>query len=250
MTMQSYSDDHLRDYLGGRLSQSENQAIEADLELSPELEQRLLALEPFAADVRTAFEQVPDISRISELMPPAPSKQKVRPFLGLALAASLAGVLGFGLGNFTTDEPTLGWRDQIAVYQALYVPETIAALDPTDAELYRQFALGSQKLGVDLAPETFRDLDNLSLKRAQILKAEEHAMVQIVLAGSNGQPMAFCIVNVGSDAQNTQPVHESIAGIPTVHWVEDGYGFMLVGRFDDEVLDNTTKALQARTETL
>lgn len=244
--MQDFSDDQLRDYLAGQLEASEADAIEAHLASSPALEERLLALEPFTDGVRSAFADVPDADRLSQLVPSGTPRRRARWGWGLALAASLAGVIGFGLGNMSGSEPTLDWRAQIAIYQSLYVPDTIAMLNPTDADLRRQFATGSKKLGIDIAPEALRGLDSLSLKRAQILDAEQRPIVQIVLAADDGEPLAFCIARLGEGTEPTDIIYEQMAGVPTAHWVDDGYGFMIVGRVDAEIMKVTSRALRAR----
>jgi len=246
MKIQEFSDDTLRAYLAANLPDPESAAIELQLAHSPELEKRLMALEPFAEEARLAFERVPTEDRLRKLVPNAPFQKASRWPLALTLAACLAGIVGFGLGNFTATEKPLEWREQIAVYQALYTPATIAALDPTATELDQQFSDGSAVIGRDVQPAMLEGLNGFDLKRAQILEADGQPIVQIVLAETDGEPLAFCIVHLGTGASPSNPEFERLAGLPTVHWVDGDYGYMLVGRVDADNMRSTANILHAR----
>ncbi len=244
--MQDYSDDQLRDYLAGNLSELEVKQLEAHLAMSPTLEARLLVLEPFADMAIDAFEGTPLEDRLSGLLPnPAPARPSRLP-LALVLAASFAGIAGFGLGNFTAPDAEMNWREQIAIYQALYVPETIASLDPSKTDLDRQFAKGSEILGSEVFPAELKGINGLGLRRAQILSSDDKAILQIVFATAEGEPLAFCIVSLGSDAEPTEPKFERLAGVPTAHWVDGDYGYMLVGRLEPDALQTAAQELRAR----
>lgn len=244
MTKLTYSDDHLQQYLAGALPDAEAAELEARVATYPGLQDRLIALEPFAAMAREAFGGIPSEDRLAGLLPPA--RPPKRWPAGVALAAGLAGLVGFGLGTFSNPEEDLSWRERIAIYQALYVPATIAALDPVEEELSLQFANSSQVLGREVAPQNVQGLENFSLKRAQILEADSLPIMQIVLANVDGEPLAFCIVHLGDDAQPSGIEFEHLAGVPTAHWVEDQYGYMLVGRVDADVMTAAAQELRAK----
>lgn len=245
MTVQSYSDQQLEAYLDGSVSEEDAAAIEHAISRSPELEQRLLALEPLSPIARDAFAEVPSNERLRGLLPPETTQQSPRRVAQLSLVACLAGAIGFALATLTVPSNELGWREQIAVYQALYVPETIEAIVPTDAELNLQFIRGSDVLGREVRPDMLAGLDELDLRRAQVLQSEQQTIVQIVFAGPQGEPFAFCIVALNSETQNTDMEFEQLAGVPTAHWVEDDYGYMLVGRVAPEVMRGAAQKLRA-----
>ena len=55
----TFSDETLLAYLNGNLDETDAQEIESAVEADPELEQRLMALDPFAPVVRGVFEKLP-----------------------------------------------------------------------------------------------------------------------------------------------------------------------------------------------
>ena len=242
----TYSDDDLKRYLAGQMPQAETEALDVQVANDPALEARLLSLEPFAALAKASFSEVPTADRLSTVNAVLEPKPKRRWPLGVALAACLAGAIGLGIGTFNADDASLGWREQIAVYQALYVPATIAPIASTDTDLRAQFSAGSQALGLEVQPDMMLGLDNLNLKRAQILQADEKTILQIVLADANGEPLAFCIVHLGEGAVQSEPQVQSIAGLPTTHWVDGAYGYMLLGRVNADQMSNATEVLRAR----
>ena len=246
--MPIYSDDQVRSYLAGTLPDGEVAELEAQLETSPELERRLLAFEPFAAQARAAFAGIPADERLVGLVP-GPSTP-ARWNVGIALAACLAGIVGFGLGIFSKPTPELGWRERIAIYQSLYVPATVAPLDPMEEELDRQFVNGSKALEREIRPQELQGLAQLRLVRAQILETNGLPIMQIVFSSTSGEPLAFCIVNLGDDVQPAGLEFEQRAGVPTAHWVEGEYGYMLVGRVNSDVMNATAQELRARFQAL
>lgn len=244
MTAPSYSDQQLEAYLDGSISEEDAAAIENAMSRSPELEHRLLALEPLSRIAREAFDEVPSDERLRGLLPPETTQESPRRVAQLSLVACLAGAIGFALAALMAPSNELGWREQIAVYQALYVPETIEAIEPSDAELNLQFVRGSDVLGKEVRPDMLAGLDGLDLRRAQVLQSEQKKIVQIVFAGPRGEPFAFCIVALNGEAQNTDMEFEQLAGVPTAHWVEGNYGYMLVGRVAPEVMRGAAQKLR------
>jgi len=245
MTARSYSDQELKAYLDGSFSEDEAVLLEDALSRSPELEQRLLALEPLSPFAREAFAAVPPDTRLKGLLPSETTQKSPRRAAQLSLVACLAGAIGFALAAFVAPSNDLGWREQIAVYQALYVPETIASIQPSDAELDLQFGRGTDVLGREVRPDMVRGLNGFELRRAQVLQSAQQKIVQIVFAGPEGEPFAFCIVALDGAAQGTDLEFEELAGVPTAHWVEGDYGYMLVGRVAPQLMRDTAQTLRA-----
>ena len=245
MTDQSYSDQQLKAYLDGSSSEEEVAAIVGAISRSPELEQRLLALEPLSPLAREAFAAVPADERLRGLLPPETKQKSPRRVAQFSLVACLAGAIGFALAALMAPSTDLGWREQIAVYQALYVRDTIASIAPLDADLNLQFVRGSDVLGREVRPDMVRALDGLDLRRAQVLQSEQQKILQIVFAGPEGEPFAFCIVALDGRPQSSDLEFEELAGVPTAHWIEGDFGYMLVGRVAPQLMRDAAQTLRA-----
>ncbi len=220
----TYSDDILKAYLEGRLAADKAAALEDAAADDPDLQDRLAELDPVAGPVRAAFEHLPDADDLPKLGTVTAQPRHVGR-MGV-LAAAVAGLLGFALAFFVTRPDPIGWQEQVALYQALYVAETVAPLDASDAALEEQFSRANEALGTDLRPADFKALPGLTLKRAQILSFEDIPLVQIAFAGADGTPFAFCILKNADAGPLTQV---ELAGLATAHWARGGYGYMLVG---------------------
>ena len=133
----SFSDDELSAYLDGSLPIPRRVALETDLETDPALEARLRAFDPLAAFVDGAFDKIP-AHEPKVTLPPTRG-----PWAGgfIGLAAGLA--LGVGLtAAWLLNQPPapLGWKAQVAAYQKLYSPATLAGINISDEELGAQIA--------------------------------------------------------------------------------------------------------------
>jgi len=203
-----------------------------------------------AAPVRSAFEGLPAAAQLDEARQHLAASQAVprrgRPGLMVAALALVAGlVIGLGGGRFTSPEPTIGWQEQVALYQALYTPETVAHLDADPALLEAQFDRASAALGRDLDPSDVGDLPGLELRRAQVLAVGDRALVQIVFASTTGDPIAFCII-ADEPGPTEAPEFAQLAGLPTAFWAEGGYGFMVLGNLGSDDLNAVTERLTTR----
>ena len=247
----TFTDDQLRAYLDGKAPEAEAVAIEAERVSSPDFEARLMALDTLAAPVRQVFQSVPASIRVSEMVP-APrenvSQRSGWMAAGIGLLAGLVlGIAGLTLAPFSNQNsaPELGWRMQVALYQALYTPDTISHLNTDPAVLDAQFQRASAALGRDLSVDDLEDLPGLDLRRAQVLAFGDRALVQIVFGSDDGAPVAFCIITGGADAP--QPAaFEELAGLSTSHWANGGYGYMVLGAIAPEDVRAMTDLLTAQ----
>ncbi|WP_170326662.1 hypothetical protein [Ruegeria arenilitoris] len=229
-----FSDETLTAYLEGKLDEAEARAIESAVEADPELEQRLMALDPFAPVVQAVFERVPAETPAVDLpehVPVAP----VRPAGGglrlLAVAASVA-VVAVSATYWAMRPKPLGWAAQAAIYQSLYTPDTIASLDSSPQALDAQFAMAEEQLGRSLNRAALEALPGGELKRAQILSFKGKPLVQVVFADEQGQPFAFCVIRQGEGAPTRELKEAVLSGLATATWARDGYGYMLIGAKD------------------
>lgn len=231
-----FSDETLLAYLDGSLDESAMRALEDAVADDPALEARLMALDPFAAAVQQAFEDVPAVAPEVELPPSAPSRAAAGPLRLLAVAASV-GVIAVSATFWATRPADPGWAEQAAIYQSLYVPETIAALDNSPEALDAQFAQAEAQLGRSLNRDVLENLPGLDLKRAQVLSFKGKPLVQIVFADAQGQPFAFCVIRQGDGAPAKDVNRAVLSGLATATWARDGYGYMLLGSDPQTDLD-------------
>ncbi|MEX0285392.1 MAG: hypothetical protein AB3N23_12350 [Paracoccaceae bacterium] len=244
-----FSDDNLRAYLDGQADADLSRLIEDAVEGDPDLEQRLMALDPFAAAVQEAFLAVPNAARLAKVdLPEAERPSSGGAWRGVAVAASLT--LAVGLGFFAGREtapvqeaaaPT--WRQQVANYQSLYVPETVASIEASPEQLQTQFERAGAVLGRDLPLEALAGVDGLDLRRAQVLAFNDKPLIQVAFAADNGVPVAFCIIRLDGDDRHTDPAMDQLAGLPSAHWTRDGYGYLLIGGKGAEGIEAMSESL-------
>ena len=226
-----FSDETLVAYLEGTLDAGEARAIEDAVADDPTLEQRLMALDPFAPVVKQVFEAVPAQTPhvdLPDTYASTPASSVAGSWRLLAVAASVA-VIAVSATFWVTRPAEMGWAEQAAIYQSLYVPDTIATLDNSPAALDVQFAQAEEQLGRSLNRNALEALPGLDLKRAQVLSFKGKPLIQIVFADAQGQPLAFCVIRQGPAAPNKDVEQAVLSGLATATWAQGGYGYMLLG---------------------
>ncbi len=238
-----YSDETLLAYLEGTLDEAEASAIERAVAEDSALEHRLMALDPFAPVVQQVFQTLPtDDPRVD--LPsarPAPSAMGLGRLL--AVAASVA-VLAVSATFWATRPAEMGWAEQAAIYQSLYVPDTIASLDSSPQSLDKQFAMAEEQLGRSLNRDVLANLPGLELKRAQVLSFKGKPLIQVVFADEQGQPFAFCVIRQGAGAPAKDVKQAVRSGLATATWAQDGYGYMVLGGDDQTDLNSELDILR------
>ncbi|NVO57734.1 hypothetical protein HW561_18200 [Rhodobacteraceae bacterium B1Z28] len=224
----TFSDETLLAYLEGSLDEAQSRAIEAAVEDDAQLERQLMALDPFAPVVQEVFERLPAESPQVNL-PDSVAPARSGGFLRLVAVAATTAIAAVALTFWATRPADLGWAQQAAIYQSLYVPDTIASLDSSPASLTAQFAQAEAELGQSLNRDVLEALPGLELKRAQILSFKGKPLVQIVFADDQGRPFAFCVIRQGPAAANKDVKQAVLSGLATATWAQDGYGYMLLG---------------------
>lgn len=224
----TFSDETLSAYLEGTLDETQSRAIEAAVEHDTELERRLMALDPLAPVIQDVFEKIPaDVPKID--LPEPKAQNSNSSVLRLVAVAASTAIAAFAITFWATRPAELGWVQRAAIYQSLYVPETIAPLDNSQVSLDQQFEMAEAELGRSLNRETLEALPGLELKRAQVLSFKGKPLIQIVFADEQGQPFAFCVIRQGPNAPPAEIKHAVLSGLATATWAQDGYGYMLLG---------------------
>ncbi|MEL6570606.1 MAG: hypothetical protein AAFQ64_03040 [Pseudomonadota bacterium] len=235
------SDETLTAFLDGELSADESAAVESALTAQPALAQRLAQLDVVKDDIAMAFDEIlPSAPTMPDLPSASPRAKSASPFMGLAAAAAVGAIIGFG-ATFGTSAPSApDWKEAIANYQVLYVPETLATATGQDqAERLETF---SERLGLPLKEATI--VDGLTFRRVQMLGFEAAPLVQMAYVSPDGAPFAFCITEVGE--ADYAPKTENLSGLAAAHWVEDGIGYLIIGGDDLDFVNGLAATLATK----
>lgn len=238
----SISDEELTAYLDGEASQDLETRIRGALQTDARVAGRLKGLELPKEDIENAFGSVLSHAPIppAELINIA-DKRPARPALIAASAALLVGlVIGVASSNLVTSPPK-PWLEAVAIYQSLYIPETVA-LAPGQSPDTDKLAALSREIALDL--EGLSDVDGLSFRRAQLLGYEGKPLIQIVYATPDGTPIALCIL--ADDAAKQDVKTGVLAGLSSASWRTGSHGVLLIGGTDDTLIEHIALALEDR----
>ena len=236
------SDDILTAYLDGEVTDEERLQIEKALDTNPDVAERLETLDIPRHDLQMAFDAVLSTA------PPLPQQQPVVPSVNWLsrVAAVLLVAVGVSAGAFwsplSKQNDVLGWKMAIANYQVLYVPETLAAAPAALSVNEEKLAALSTQLGRDLTNAV--EVDGLDFRRAQMLGLNEKPLVQIAYLSDNNIPFAICVTPVSQDPYDTEVEH--LAGLAAAHWVDDGFGYLVIGGDDLGVVSQVANGLRGQ----
>lgn len=245
-----FSDEELVAYLDGEAELALVDQIHAALQSDPVLNRRLDALRLDLDALRDSFDllepspQVIDAPFAAEARMRPPPRGTWRPLATSALAASVALVVGFGLGQRSSDQK--GWIDYVAAYQALYTTATLDHIaqspDQLDAELTRVSAV----IGKEIALDHLTGIRDAEYKRGQVLSFEGRPLVQLAFATPDGVPIALCIIRSSGGTTGAQPMAEmQLEGLSAASWSDGGHDYLLIGGSDDDLVRRMSQALLA-----
>jgi anti-sigma factor RsiW len=260
------SDARLVAYLDNELPPADRAAIARALEQNAELRQRLEFLDsggrPFSSAFDLLLEAAPDQrlqAMFADLLngqpaPATPADEKVVPLRRsppartrliwqMAAAASIA-VTMFGVGIVTgvvlkpeptvTVDATRNWMEAVAQYVSLFSEQTLAGMPADPAAREAGLRRVSTALGLDISREKLASLPTLDFRGTQLLQLEGKPLAQIAFISDTGKPVAICIIKTTKPAEAPSP--ERRYGLNLVHWVANGYGFMVIGDVPQESL--------------
>lgn len=246
----TFDDTQLRAYLAGELPADIAAVLEAAIEKDELLADRLFELDvEVAAPLRNAMKDVPTQSRldaIANTLPKEPELVLPNPVMHWAPMAAAA-VAAFALGAFLfgtrANEVPDRWQEQAAIYQALYVTETVAPINFSETAVAQQVADSSAALGRDLPLDVVTSLEGLTLKRSQVLGFEGAPLIQLAYISADGVPVALCAIRLG-EANAQTATFETLAGLPSAHWSDGTYSFMIIGDLPADTIESLTENLQ------
>ncbi len=269
------SDAWLVAYLDGALDEQQTNELRQVLVQNVELSQRLALLQGGSRDFKGAFEPLLDAApdekmqamlsglivknSSSHVSLPADNVAPLRPasksmwqgFAGMAAAAGIT-IAVFSGGVYTgwqTSEPGLvqpakiGWRQAVAQYVSLYSKQTLAGYPVDPVAQGESWQRVSKALGAKFTGKKAR-IDDLDFKGTQVLQLKGKPLVQIAYLHKGETPVALCIIK--SKKPSIGQKTEQRLGLNIVHWVEDGFAYMLIGKVPKGELQKIAAPLVAR----
>ena len=274
------SDERLVAYIDGELSVSEREALAVALSRNAEARERLALLKQGDRSFAEAFDLLLDAApedRLRAMYADLVAKSGARTPLGeatggagetvvpfrprkpagaalvwmIAVAAALLALVftgGLYTGGFFTapievSDRNLAWREAAARYVALFSRETLEGMpaDPQqrDANLER----AQTALGLPLSRDKIAD-PALSFRGTQLLQLDGKPLAQIAYLYDGRTPVALCIIR--SSKPQAAPEREKRHGLNIVHWIEGGYGFMVIGDVPEPELARIAQTFVAR----
>lgn len=247
-----FSDEELVAYLDGEAEHAPVDQIRVALQTDPALNQRLDALRLDLDALRDSFDllnptpQVLDAPIITPVAQSTAQQRSWQPMLMGAMAASVALVLGFGIGQWSTSPDEKGWIDYVAAYQALYTTATLDHITQSPDQLKTELARVSAAIGKEIDLDHLMGLGGADYKRGQVLSFNGRPLVQLAFATPNGVPVALCIIRNGNTATGAQPMAEMrLEGLSSAAWSDGTHDYLLIGGTDDALVRRMGQALQA-----
>ncbi len=276
MDSNDLSDARLVAYIDGELSTDDRAVIARALEANPELRQRLEFLDSGARPFREAFDLLLDAAPDDRLKAmfagliesndaagASPRDNVVefprRPSRGIslmwqaAIAASFAltvfgggivtGVL-LGPGRSVHETAQRNWVDAVAEYVSLFTADTLAGMPTEDLAQQAGLRRVSTALGINITQDKLAGLPSIAFKGTQLLRFEGKPIAQIAFLSDTGKPVAICIIRTQRPAEPPSATRRE--GLNIVHWITDGYGYMVIGDVPQDALTRISDAARAR----
>lgn len=248
------SDEQLVAYLDDQLDPEQRQRIDAAVAEDPMLSLRLQWLNRSSLPFKAAYDElarqapVPRLQAMLDTLP-APERPSFnrRWFLGAAAGLVLSGVLADRLFlGWQASQQQDNWRQLVADYMTLYVPQTLDHLPGDEAAQRAQLRTIDARLGLSLAPAHLA-LPGAELKRAQILEYDGVPIAQISYLDRVHGPMALCVTRAHSGSRDFAQERRHEMNI--VYWTDMRHAWMLIGRNPMADLEGMAKALRSRLNT-
>ena len=251
------TDEELVAYLDGALDRARRRDIEAALQHDEVLAARLAKLDIDTDAIRAVFGRIEEKAPVGRLRARlddeharARSKPRLRSQWFRIAAALLLGVgLGLGVGFGVAPHPsnlvdsTKNWRGSVADYHVLYTTATLASVGGDGGNQRGEVAAAAGKLRLPIAVDALQ-LPGFNFKRAQILQFKGEPLAQFAYLDQSGTPFAFCATHTGEadSAIETSTIH----GLAAASWNKDGYGFIVIGGTQADIVRRAATELAAR----
>lgn len=246
-----YSDEDLTAFLDGEIAADIAAEISAAVKVDKILAHRILGLTVDADALKTAYEPMLGVAHARNLtheLECANAREIAnRPEWpnGVLRVASYAAAIIVGAGiSWSILTPKPDWRIEVAHYQALYVPDTLNSVAHDTTRLQIEFSRAGNAVDLALDPLAFSDIEDLKLRRAQVLGFNGAPLVQIAFTLADGTPVAFCILQ--QSGNRTAPEPDILIGLATVSWSTATHKFLAIGGNDDAGILELAEQLKKR----
>ncbi len=251
------TDEMLVAYIDRQIPDVEASVIERAIAESPDLQRRVSILESGSRPFADAFASLlgqhssglqQDVEHmLSSQYPPKSNLANRwgvdrRAVMASGAIAGVMGVVGYWIGRSSAPDMD-NWREAVAQYHKLYSDQTLEQVADAPAVTDEALARTAHVLGLPLS-RAMLETPGLTYKRAQILQFEDKPLAQIAYVSQRGKPLAFCIRRMKADA--ALPQAESRAGLSVVHWLQGGFGFMVVADMGPQELQRIAATFSDR----
>ncbi|NOR61474.1 MAG: hypothetical protein GQ535_03140 [Rhodobacteraceae bacterium] len=234
----TFSDEDITAYLDAELGAERRAAMDALIAASPSFAKRVAALELDTSALQLGFAPL-----LAEA-PPVSLPQPRRNWAWAAMATAAVVLFAVGLAFGQLSKPSVeSWQMEVAHYQVLYVPETLASIPPDTARLQKELARAESLLGIELDQVALSNVPGLTLRRAQVLGFEGRTLIQIAYTAQDGTPVAFCIMN-GEGGGDSEMEFARLLGLETALWQGAKHGFMVIGGQDPTLISDSAQYLR------
>lgn len=232
----TFSDDDITAFLDKELDAERSAAVEALIVSSPRFASRVAALELDIPALQQSF--VPLLAEAPAVALSQPRGRWAWP------AAAAVALLAIGLAYGQLSKPSVeSWQMEVAHYQVLYVPETLAGISPDAERLQKELARAESLLGLELDQSVLSNVPGLTLRRAQVLGFEGRTLIQIAFTAQDGTPVAYCIFNSDSGGE-AEMEFARLLGLETALWQGAKHGFMVIGGQDPTLISDSAQYLR------
>lgn len=250
-------------YLDDELPPELRQKLERRLESDESLRARLNALAEGSQEIRGSFDALLEAAprarldaALASALAKAPRRSKSR-YREMVLAAAAAlllligGVTGYfiakGPGDFFQEADAFEeqWIAAVSGQLQLYNADSVAAIEVNDSALQADLAKLGDVVKLDLSQQKVA-FEGLTLKRAELLHFQGHAVVELLYASEEHGPVAFCItVKPGGESEEEEEV-ESQDGLNLMYWSDSGRRFLLIGAAPADRIEGLADAASER----
>lgn len=245
------TDEQLVAYLDNQLDSEQRQRIDAAVAEDPMLGLRLQWLNRSSLPFKSAYDELVNqapVDRMQAMLDTVPSATRPplgrRRFLAAAAGLVVSGVLADRLFlSWQASQENDNWRQLVADYMVLYIPQTLDHLPNDEATQRSQLHTIETSLDLSLSPVQLA-LPRAEIKRAQILEYDGVPIAQITYLDPVHGPMALCITRSNSGSRHF--VRERRHGMNIVYWAGMQHAWMLIGHNPAAELEAMATTLRGR----
>ena len=235
-------------YADGELDPEQISEMEDLIEDQPALRQTVLQHRQTSALLRAACAEG-YYANSTITLPPRRARSPVRQYAGWAIAATVAGMIGFGGGAFWKGQPTSARDslvDEVAEYHEIYSRETKHLVEVAAAQSDELTAWLGRRIGRNI---DVPDLTGMGLNFAggRMLVVGGKPVAELMYTRDSGRPIALCISEGdGTTASGTSPIRLDRKGaLNLASWNAGHHIFVVVGEAEQTTIHEIARQSQA-----